>query len=215
MASLVQRDNRRPPANEFAECPYVRTAGLLRAATGDGLAAWRHADQLLRYEWVEDTLKRLVDFDRINAREIRFSVSAVNVRTGNFAYFDNAQMTIRPEHVMTSAALPPCFPAVEIDGECYWDGGLVSNTPPQYVLGCIPRRSRLTFQVDLFQPAGASQRILRKSASARRTSAIPAGPAPSPICFARCTTSATTSTASGINCPRTSGVLRKRNSSIA
>ena len=104
---------------------------------------------------LRDTLERLVDFDRINARDIRFSVEAVNVRTGNFAYFDNAKMTIRPEHVMASAALPPGFPAVEIDGEYYWDGGLVSNTPLQYVLEGIPRRSRLTFQVDLFPARGA------------------------------------------------------------
>jgi len=103
---------------------------------------------------LKDTLERLVDFDRINAREIRFSIGAVNVRTGNFAYFDNAQMTIRPEHVMASGALPPGFPAVEIDGECYWDGGLVSNTPLQYVVEYIPRRSRLTFQVDLFHASG-------------------------------------------------------------
>jgi len=103
---------------------------------------------------LKDTLERLVDFDRINAHEIRFSVGAVNVRTGNFAYFDNAEMTIRPEHVMASGALPPGFPAVEIDGERYWDGGLVSNTPLQYVLEYIPRRSRLTFQVDLFHARG-------------------------------------------------------------
>ena len=103
---------------------------------------------------LKDTLEQLVDFDRINAREIRFSVGAVNVRTGNFTYFDNAQMNIRPEHVMASGALPPGFPAVEIDGEFYWDGGLVSNTPLQYVLECIPRRSRLTFQVDLFHARG-------------------------------------------------------------
>jgi NTE family protein len=103
---------------------------------------------------LKDTLERLVDFDRINAREIRFSVGAVNVRTGDFSYFDNAQMTIRPEHVMASGALPPGFPAVEIDGEYYWDGGLVSNTPLQYVLEFIPRRSRLTFQVDLFHAQG-------------------------------------------------------------
>jgi NTE family protein len=103
---------------------------------------------------LKETLEQVVDFDRINAREIRFSIGAVNVRTGNFAYFDNAQMTIRPEHVMASGALPPGFPAVEIDGEYYWDGGLVSNTPLQYVLECIPRLSRLTFQVDLFHARG-------------------------------------------------------------
>ncbi len=103
---------------------------------------------------LKDTLERLVDFDRINAREIRFSVGAVNVRTGNFAYFDNARMTIRPEHVMASGALPPGFPAVEIAGEHYWDGGLVSNTPLQYVLESFPRLSRLTFQVDLFHARG-------------------------------------------------------------
>jgi NTE family protein len=102
------------------------------------------------------TLERLVDFDRINAREVRFSVAAVNVRTGNFAYFDNAEMAIRPEHVMASAALPPGFPAVQIDGELYWDGGLVSNTPLQYVVEYVPRRSRLIFQVDLFHAHGKS-----------------------------------------------------------
>ena len=103
---------------------------------------------------LKSTLERLVDFDRINARKIRFSVGAVNVRTGNFAYFDNAGITIRTEHVMASGALPPGFPPVEIDGEPYWDGGLVSNTPLQYVIEYVPRESRLIFQVDLFPAAG-------------------------------------------------------------
>ncbi len=103
---------------------------------------------------LKGTLESLVDFDRINAREMRFSVAAVNVRTGNFAYFDNARMPIRAEHVMASGALPPGFPAIEIDGEAYWDGGLVSNTPQQYVLDHVPRRSRLVFQVDVFSARG-------------------------------------------------------------
>jgi NTE family protein len=80
------------------------------------------------------TLERLVDFDRINSGEMRLSVGAVNIRTGNFTYFDNTKRKIRPEHIMASGALPPGLPPVEIDGECYWDGGLVSNTPLQYVL---------------------------------------------------------------------------------
>lgn len=104
---------------------------------------------------LRQTLERLVDFDRINAREMIFSVAAVNVRTGNFAWFDNRYMPIRPEHVMASGALPPGFPPVEIDGEAYWDGGLVSNTPLQYVIDHSPRVSRLVFQVDLFAARGA------------------------------------------------------------
>jgi NTE family protein len=101
------------------------------------------------------TLETLVDFDRINAEGgIRLSVGAVNVRTGRFAYFDSAHQKIGPDHIMASGALPPGFPAVEIEGEQYWDGGLVSNTPLAYVIDHLPRRSRLTFQVDLFQAYG-------------------------------------------------------------
>jgi NTE family protein len=104
---------------------------------------------------LKSTLEQLVDFDRINSRkEMRFSVGAVNVRTSRFAYFDSEEISIRPEHVMASGALPPGFPPVEIDGEHYWDGGLVSNTPLQYVLDYYPRRSRLTFQVDVFHGFG-------------------------------------------------------------
>lgn len=75
------------------------------------------------------TLERLCDFDRINARERSVSVGAVNVRTGNFVYFDNATTRLTARHFLASGALPPAFAAVEIDGEHYWDGGLVSNTP--------------------------------------------------------------------------------------
>ena len=100
------------------------------------------------------TLERLIDFDLINSKTVRFSVGAVNVRTGNFAYFDNARTHIRVEHVMAGGALPPGFEAIEIDGEFYWDGGLVSNTPLQYVLEENPRRSHLVFQIDLFPAHG-------------------------------------------------------------
>ena len=104
---------------------------------------------------LKGTLERLVDFERINeAQDIRLSVGAVNVRTGQFSYFDSVKMPIRVEHIMASGALPPGFPPIEIDGEYYWDGGLYSNTPLEYVLDYSPRRSRLTFQVDVFQPAG-------------------------------------------------------------
>jgi NTE family protein len=106
-------------------------------------------------EALRSTLEEFVDFDRLNSGETRFSVAAANVRTGDFAYFDSREITIRAEHIMASGALPPGFPAVEIDGEHYWDGGLVSNTPLQYVLDYVPRRSMLAFQVDLFNAEGA------------------------------------------------------------
>src|SRR5215467_13358294 len=103
---------------------------------------------------LRSTLENLVDFDRINSGEMRFSVGAVNVRTGNFTYFDNEKHTIRPDHVMASGSLPPGFPAVEIEGEFYWDGGLVSNTPLHWVIEQGPRQDTLAFQVDLWNARG-------------------------------------------------------------
>jgi NTE family protein len=106
------------------------------------------------------TLRTLVDFDRLNGGRVRFSVGAVNVRTGNFAYFDTARQRIDARHVMASAALPPGFPPVEIDGERYWDGGLVSNTPLQYVVDEPGVGDLLLFQVDLFSARGPMPRTL-------------------------------------------------------
>jgi NTE family protein len=110
------------------------------------------------------TLEELVDFDRINAGETRLSVGAVNVRTGNFAYFDSRRDRIRAEHIMASGALPPGFPPVEIDGEQYWDGGLVSNTPLEYVLDQERARDLRIFQVDLFPARGPMPRTLAEAA---------------------------------------------------
>jgi NTE family protein len=76
------------------------------------------------------------------------------VRTGNFVYFDTTKDRIRPEHVMASGALPPAFAAVEVDGEYYWDGGLVSNTPLRWVVDGRPQRDTLVFQVDLWPSRG-------------------------------------------------------------
>ena len=100
------------------------------------------------------TLGRLVDFDLIKRREVRLSVGAVNVRTGNSTYFDNLQTRIGPEHVLASGALPPAFAPVEIDGEYYWDGGIVSNTPLWYAVDHSPAVNVLIVQVDLFSAEG-------------------------------------------------------------
>ena len=100
------------------------------------------------------TLEELADFDLINSRRVRLSLGAVNLRNGNSAYFDNSKMRIGPEHVMASGALPPGFPPVEIDGELYWDGGIVSNSPLTYVSDEDSRMSALIFQVDVFSGMG-------------------------------------------------------------
>ncbi len=101
------------------------------------------------------TLESLVDFDRINRRVTRLSVGAVNVRTGNSIYFDSLHHKIGVEHIMASCALPPGFAPVSVEGEDYWDGGIVSNTPLQYVLDSHPRTERLlVLQVDLFSARG-------------------------------------------------------------
>ena len=104
---------------------------------------------------LEGTLLEVIDFEHLKAGSVRLSVGAVNVATGNSTYFDSHHHTIGPEHVMASAALPPGFPAIEIDKEFYWDGGVVSNTPLQYLLDERQHKNTLVFQVDLFSSRGA------------------------------------------------------------
>jgi NTE family protein len=104
------------------------------------------------------TLEHLVDFDRINDLKTRLSVGAVSVTTGNFRYFDNFEFKklgkkIGPEHIMASGALPPGFPSIEIEGEHFWDGGISSNTPLDYVVEDLTE-DLLIFQVDLFSARG-------------------------------------------------------------
>jgi NTE family protein len=115
------------------------------------------------------TLEELVDFDRINAAETRLSVGAVNVRTGNFAYFDNRTQLLSARHIMASGALPPGFAAVEIDGEPYWDGGLVSNTPIDWVLeDSGARQDTLAFEVDLWSARGRVPRTIPEVAARQK-----------------------------------------------
>ena len=124
-----------------------------------------HADELSYYDVapLKATLERLVDFDRINDGNMRFSVGAVNVKTGNFIYFDTTTHRIDPAHIIASGSLPPGFPATEIDGQHYWDGGIVSNTPLEWVLDSRPRQDTLAFQVDLWNARGELPRDMKQT----------------------------------------------------
>jgi NTE family protein len=154
---------------------------------------WRPCDKRVSYystTALKTTLERLVDFDRINAgREVRLSVGAVNVETADFAYFGSRDMTICPEHIMASGALPPGFPPIKIDGEEYWDGGLVSNTPLQYMVDYFPRYSRVIRRGRVID-----RRLSMRCTSAIRSSAIPAAPVWQRICCGNGTTLDTRST---------------------
>lgn len=114
----------------------------------EGATSWYDASPLL------GTLAELVDFGRIASGGVRVSLGAVDVESGNFAYFDTETHVIGAAHVLASGALPPSFAPVEIAGRRYWDGGLVSNTPLDWVLNATPLEDTLAFQVDLWSARG-------------------------------------------------------------
>ena len=109
---------------------------------------------------LRETLEELVDFDVLNSGAIRLSVGAAHLLRGDSVYFDTQQPDFRlgPEHIMASAALPPGFPPVEIDGEHFWDGGVLSNTPLDHLLDAERDQNMLVFQIDLFSARGAMPR---------------------------------------------------------
>jgi NTE family protein len=106
-------------------------------------------------EPLEATLSELADFDRINSGRLRLTVGAAHVRTSQMRYFDSRDGKLDVRHIMASGALPPAFPAVRIDGELYWDGGILSNTPTEVVFDDNPRKDSLIFAVHLWNTHGA------------------------------------------------------------
>lgn len=103
---------------------------------------------------LRETLAHLVDFEYLHRKDTRLTVGAVNAKSGAMRYFDSRTDELSVEHIMASGALPPAFPAIRIDGEPYWDGGIYSNTPVEVVLDDNPRRDSTIFTVQLWNPAG-------------------------------------------------------------
>jgi NTE family protein len=126
----------------------------LQFPLGASQAAFYSTDAL------RQTLAELVDFSIINKGYPRLTVGAANVRTSMMQYFDTRHATIMTDQIMASGALPPAFPAVEIDGEFYWDGGILSNTPTEVIFDDVPRRSSLIFAVHLWNPVGPVPRSI-------------------------------------------------------
>lgn len=109
---------------------------------------------------LRDTLNELVHFDLLNGSETRITVGAANVSTSEMHYFDSRDFDFDVRHILASGALPPAFPAVRIDGELYWDGGIVSNTPVEAVFDDFPRKNSIVFAVHLWNPHGAEPKSL-------------------------------------------------------
>jgi NTE family protein len=97
------------------------------------------------------TLESLVDFDRLNrADEVRFTLTATDLETGEDVYFDNTRHAIGPEHILASAAIAPLFPPVEIGGRLLCDPGYANNLPLDPVFDPVPDRDLVCIAIDLF-----------------------------------------------------------------
>ncbi len=159
---ITQHHSRHLPAGSNAVINMLTMAHGIPGFFVPNLASWlglnanAGIEQASYYQTapLKKTLEALVDFEYLNRRGTRLTVGAVSARTGEMRYFDSRDETVAVEHVMASGALPPAFPAVRIDGEPYWDGGLYSNTPIEAVLDDKPRRDGVIFSVQVWNPLG-------------------------------------------------------------
>jgi NTE family protein len=109
---------------------------------------------------LRETLSDLVDFELVNGGPVRLTVGASKVTSSEMVYFDSRDRLLSLDHVMASGALPPAFPAVRIDGELYWDGGILSNTPVEVVFDDNPRRDSMVYAVHIWNPHGPEPRSI-------------------------------------------------------
>lgn len=138
------------PAWRRMEAMWFGVPGLYGLGSSLGSAALYDPAPL------RERLERLVDVEQLNAGSPRFTVGAVSAVTGRMRYFDTREERLGLDHVLASAALPPAFPPVQLNGEPFWDGGLYSNTPIEAVFADRRRRSSLVFAVQLWQPVGTA-----------------------------------------------------------
>jgi len=94
-------------------------------------------------------IREKLDFNKLNASEINVVISAVNILTAELRFFENPNL--KTEHILASSAIPLFFPWQMIEGEPYWDGGVMANTP---ILPAIIRGAE-EILVILLSPVGA------------------------------------------------------------
>ncbi|MCG6141057.1 patatin-like phospholipase family protein [Leptospira mtsangambouensis] len=68
-----------------------------------------------------------LDFTKLNESKTKVIISAVNILSSELKFFENPNLQI--EHILASSAIPMIFPWQIIEGEPYWDGGVMANTP--------------------------------------------------------------------------------------
>jgi NTE family protein len=117
---------------------------------------------------LRETLLSLIDFSYLNSKETRLTVGAVSVGSGRMRYFTNRDAPLDVDHVMASAAFPPGFPSVRLEGESWWDGGIYSNTPLEAVLDDHPRSDSVIFAVQLWPAHGREPKSVWQAMSRQR-----------------------------------------------
>ena len=168
--SMIPGDGGRTLFNEVSSwtASLFGVPGFFNPRLVSPLFSWPGTQSALSYydtTPLRDTLNELVDFDLLNSGKTRLSVGAVNVETGNFRFFDTTKERINADHILASGALPPGFPPIKIDGEYYWDGGLVSNTPLNHVIdNASPDEDLCIYQVDLFPSRGGLPKTIFEAA---------------------------------------------------
>ncbi len=138
------------PLGRWAEAWFSGAPGRLEPAQATPLqAAWDLAQSWFSTPGsnpLRAVLEDTVDFDLVRrCTEMQLFIGATNVRSGKLRIFRGAQIGI--DAVLASACLPVLFPAVQIDGEAYWDGGYMANPSIVPLLVESPNLDLLLVQV--------------------------------------------------------------------
>lgn len=99
---------------------------------------------------IRETLSAHIDFKYLNEKHVHLLLGAVRVKDAKLVFFDSFQEPLTVDHVIASGSLPPAFTGVRIDGDLYWDGGCVGNSPIEGIYQAGLTENTLVFMADLF-----------------------------------------------------------------